>query len=99
MLRPSAIALAQIAQIILRSPAQSGDPRFAQQNPRMVRIRTLRITYIRLYVDNVCVKPAGSFTALCVYIAGCKMERQYFVQCEVDLHSSVYTASLPRVYI
>ena len=27
--------------------AQSSDPRFAQQNPRMVRIRTLRITYIR----------------------------------------------------
>ena len=25
---------------------QSSDPRFAQQNPRMVRIRTLRLTYI-----------------------------------------------------
>ena len=26
--------------------AQSSDPRFAQQNPRMVQIRTLRLTYI-----------------------------------------------------
>ena len=29
-----------------RSIVQSSDPRFAKQNPRMVRIRTLRITYI-----------------------------------------------------
>ena len=28
-----------------RTIAQSSDPRFAQQNPRMVRIRTLHITY------------------------------------------------------
>ena len=27
--------------------AQSSDPRFAQQNPRMVRIRTLHLTYIK----------------------------------------------------
>ena len=26
--------------------AQSSDPRFAQQNPRMVQIRTLHLTYI-----------------------------------------------------
>ena len=31
--------------------AQNSDPRFAQQNPRMVRIRTLRLTYI--YVPSV----------------------------------------------
>ena len=43
---PSAIARVQIAQIFLGLPAQSGDPRFVQQNPRMVRIRTFRITYI-----------------------------------------------------
>ena len=30
--------------------AQSSDPRFAQQNPRMVRIRTLRLTYICVYM-------------------------------------------------
>ena len=30
--------------------AQSSDPRFAQQNPRMVRIRTLHITYIYIYI-------------------------------------------------
>ena len=41
-LPPSAVACAKIAQIILGSPAQSGDPRFAQQNPRMVRIHTVR---------------------------------------------------------
>ena len=29
-----------------RSHTQGSDPRFAQQNPRMVRIRTLRLTYI-----------------------------------------------------
>ena len=29
---------------------QSSDPRFAQQNTRMVRIRTLRITYIYIHV-------------------------------------------------
>ena len=34
--------------------AQSSDPRFAQQNPRMVRIRTLRITYI-LYIIIVYI--------------------------------------------
>ena len=30
-----------------RIVVQSSDPRFAQRNPRMVRIRALRITYIR----------------------------------------------------
>ena len=36
-------------EVCMRDPriiAQSSDPRFAQQNPRMVRIRTLRLTYI-----------------------------------------------------
>ena len=36
------------SEVCVRDPriiAQSSDPRFAQQNPRMVRIRTLRITY------------------------------------------------------
>ena len=37
--------------------AQSSDPRFAQQNPRMVRIRTLRLTYILLLL----------FTAICTW--------------------------------
>ena len=35
--------------VCMRDPriiAQSSDPRFAQQNPRMVRICTLRLTYI-----------------------------------------------------
>ena len=32
--------------MILGLLRKSSDPRFAQQNPRMVRIRTLRITYI-----------------------------------------------------
>ena len=31
------------------------DPRFAQQNPRMVRIRTLRLTYIYILMFNVYV--------------------------------------------
>ena len=30
--------------------AQSSDPMFAQQNPRMVRISTLRLTYIYTYM-------------------------------------------------
>ena len=37
------------SDVWMRDPriiAQSSDPRFAQQNPRMVRIRTLRLTYI-----------------------------------------------------
>ena len=41
-----------MAEVCVHDPrisAQSLDPRFAQQNPRMVRIRTLHITYI-LYV-------------------------------------------------
>ena len=33
---------------------QSSDPRFGQQNPRMVRIRALRITYI--YNIDGCIK-------------------------------------------
>ena len=37
---PLPIVRAQISQIILGSPAQSGDPRFAQQNLWMVQIRT-----------------------------------------------------------
>ena len=43
---PSAVAR---AQIILGLHAQSGDPSFVQQNPRMVRIRNLHITYTSLY--------------------------------------------------
>ena len=34
------------ACVILGLLRQSSDPRFAQQNPRMVRIRTVRLTYI-----------------------------------------------------
>ena len=36
------------SDVCVRDPriiAQSSNPRFAQQNPRMVRIRTLRLTY------------------------------------------------------
>ena len=36
----------RFACAILGLLRKSSDPRFAQQNPRMVRIRTLRITYI-----------------------------------------------------
>ena len=39
----------RFACAILRIIAQSSDPRFAQQNPRMVQIRTLRLTYIHVY--------------------------------------------------
>ena len=42
------------SEVCVRDPriiVQSSDPRLAQQNPRMVRIRTLRITYI--YIDLV----------------------------------------------
>ena len=41
------------SEVCVRDPriiAQSSDPRFAQQNPRMVRIRTLRITYIYIII-------------------------------------------------
>ena len=41
------------SDVCMRDPriiAQSSDPRFAQQNPRMVRIRTLRLTYIYIYI-------------------------------------------------
>ena len=34
--------------------AQSSDRRFAQQNPRMVQIRTLRITYIYCKFGYLC---------------------------------------------
>ena len=33
-------------EVCVRNPRTIADPRFAQQNPRMVRIRTLRLTYI-----------------------------------------------------
>ena len=45
------------SSVCVRDPrimAQSSDPRFAQQNPVMVRIRTLRITYIH-YNNNYCL--------------------------------------------
>ena len=45
------------SEVCVRDPriiAQSSDPRFAQQNPGMVRIRTLRITYIH-YNNNYCL--------------------------------------------
>ena len=48
------------SEVCVRDPriiAQSSDPRFAQQNPRMVRIRTLRITY-------VCQKECNKRTAV-----------------------------------
>ena len=38
------------SDVCVRDPriiVQSSAPRFAQQNPRMVRIRTLRLTYIQ----------------------------------------------------
>ena len=37
--------------------AQSSDPRFVQQNPRMVRIRTLHLTYMHLtYIQqHICL--------------------------------------------
>ena len=41
------------SEVCMRDPriiVQSSDPRFAQQNPRMVRIRTLRITHIYIYI-------------------------------------------------
>ena len=38
-----------------RIVVQSPDPRFAQQNPRMVRIRALRITYT--FVGRVGMSP------------------------------------------
>ena len=43
------------SDVCMRNPriiAQSSDPRFAQQNPRMVRIRTLRLTYISQTIIN-----------------------------------------------
>ena len=45
----------RFACAILGLLRKSSDPRFAQQNPRMVRIRTLRITYI-LGIECVCQK-------------------------------------------
>ena len=35
--------------VILGFIAQSANPRFAQGNPRMVHIRTLRLTYIHVH--------------------------------------------------
>ena len=47
------------SDVCMRDPriiAQSSGPRFAQQNPRMVRIRTLRLTYISIsYIHNRCI--------------------------------------------
>ena len=41
---------------------KSSDPRFAQQNPRMVRIRTMRLTYIlRSHCGTVLAFRFGPF--------------------------------------
>ena len=46
----------RFACVILGLLRKSSDPRFVQQNPRMVRIRTLCITYNNMYIPvNTCV--------------------------------------------
>ena len=45
-------------EVCLRNPriiARSLDPRFAQENPRMVRIRALRILYIHTSYIHTCI--------------------------------------------
>ena len=45
--------LPRMAEVWLRDPRRlHADPRFAQQNPRMVRIRTSCITYIYTYIPG-----------------------------------------------
>ena len=49
----------RFAYVILGLLRKSSDPRFAQQNPRMVRIRTLRITSI-YFIYSCATKELGS---------------------------------------
>ena len=70
-------------EVCLRNPriiARSLDPRFAQENPRMVRIRTLRILYIHTSYIHTCTHihnestkvqnpRRNSTAALCIYCA------------------------------
>ena len=46
------------SDVCMRNPriiAQSSDPRFVQQNPRMVQIRTLRLTYMQYIIILYCL--------------------------------------------